>query len=69
MVVKYLCASCCKILHVESNGIGTNEVGRKFCEACGDNDDRCMHVLDEDKYHSIIDRARKVGWIGPGSGG
>ena len=52
MSIKYLCQDCAKLLKL--NGFdAVNEVGRKCCEGCGNNEDYLI-VVSADKVEAAI---------------
>ncbi len=51
MSIKYLCYDCNEIFRL--NGFdAVNEVGRKYCERCGNNEDDLV-VVDGDEYDIV----------------
>ena len=54
MSISYLCQDCAKKLKMKGFN-AVNEVGRKHCEGCGDNDDYLI-VVDKDKCDRKIDK-------------
>lgn len=54
MSIKYLCSGCCVLLKM-SGFDAVNEVGRKYCEGCGGNDDD-LTVVDADECDEAIKR-------------
>lgn len=47
MAIKYLCYNCAKLLDLTGCS-AVNEVGRKYCEGCGDNKDNLIVVGAEE---------------------
>lgn len=47
-MIQYLCKSCCEKLEIEFSGMAENTVGRKECIKCSDNQDRELHIINED---------------------
>lgn len=45
--IKYICTECSKIIYL-TGFYAVNEVGRKYCDICGDNDDNLMVVSVDD---------------------
>lgn len=43
MSICYLCYDCAKLLKMNGTS-AVNEVGRKYCEGCGDNEDHLITV-------------------------
>lgn len=60
MAVKYICCDCAKLLKM-TGFTAINEVGRKYCEWCGGNDDNLVCVDAEKCDKKIEDWKRKVG--------
>ena len=57
MSIKYLCYDCSKLLKLKGFD-AVNEVGRKHCEGCGDNDD-CLVVVNAAKCDKAISKYNK----------
>ena len=52
--IKYLCRNCAVLLRITGPD-AVNEVGRKFCEGCGDNRD-CLIVVDAEECIAKINK-------------
>lgn len=52
MTIKYLCYNCAKLLNL-SGFDAVNEVGRKHCEGCGDNQDNLTVIGAEECNRAI----------------
>lgn len=54
MSIRYLCPRCSELLNL--TGIeAVNEVGRKNCEGCGDNEDNLISVDTKDCDDAIAE--------------
>ncbi len=54
--IEYLCHECCDLFNIKSNEMGVNDVGRKSCYACGESDDRRLHIDNNETLDLIIER-------------
>ena len=57
MSIRYVCYNCAKKLKLGGFS-AINEVGRKFCDCCGSNDDD-LDVVSEDEYNKAMNRNKK----------
>lgn len=55
MSIKYLCPICKEKLKISSYGFAVNEVGRKNCEGCGDNQDN-LFIVDAYSCEKAIEK-------------
>lgn len=53
MKISYLCKRCCDEKGMHFNGIAENQVGRKACGNCGNNQDWELHVVSEPDVEAI----------------
>lgn len=51
-MISYLCEDCSKLLDI-SGFDAVNEVGRKYCEGCGNNEDN-LTVVDKEECDKAI---------------
>ncbi len=57
MSIRYVCFDCGEKLNL-SGFEAVNEVGRKQCDSCGDNQNR-LYVVDTIKYNKGVNRHNK----------
>ncbi len=57
MLITYLCTKCSKLLNLKGFD-AVNEVGRKYCEGCGDNNNNLI-VVDNYKCMDAISKYNK----------
>lgn len=56
--IRYVCSECRETLNV--SGFPTvNEVGRKYCDACGSNEDD-LEVVDQEKFDIAMKRYQEA---------
>ena len=58
MPIRYLCPGCKKTLNMKIGFDAVNEIGRKHCHGCGDNQDN-LTVVDSIACDEAIRRANK----------